>query len=229
MPGETGIPAVTINMKGMDRGCAISSWLNMPLRANHPNDSIIAWPTLTCPGEAGWSRLSIAAARFVDESTGVTNFSLTSCKPIYLMTQGILSIQFHPDEGQPYGNPRFSPFDKTSTEFRPAIWQFFEGEIHTPTLQDRSQFLFDNNIFSRNTYRLSAKYSSGEPLDPQSLGLAAQDIYSNTFAAFAATTLFQTTTTPLIGTGNHSVEENRLIVVSTVAYLLVVPLPRWPA
>jgi hypothetical protein len=225
MPNETGLPAISIDMKGNDRGCDIGYALNLRFGFGHPNDTIAVWPTFSCSAKAGHSRFSIAVARYVEQNTGVTNFSLTSCQPKYITTKGRLLGTIPWDGGQRYENLSFSPYDNSWTEIHPSTsWQFFEKSILVPGIVDQSQRVDANNAFSRNAYRLSLDRSPDSPLDPRTIRLATQDLYSRTFAAFAAAELFQKSDNPQNSTGTYTVEQPRLIVVSPIAYIILVPL-----
>jgi hypothetical protein len=105
-PGTPGYPprVTTFQVAANDRGCAITGTISvttvpefpdlpdipgMP-GLNPPQNILKAWPTFTCSADSGWSRLSILTTRYVNSSTGITNFSLISCIPSYRMTPGNL-------------------------------------------------------------------------------------------------------------------------------------------
>lgn len=102
-PGTPGFStrATTIQITANDRGCDIAGQISiitisefpdvpgMP-GLNPPQNILKVWSTLTCSADSGWTRLSILTARYVNSSTGITNFSLISCIPSYRMTPGTL-------------------------------------------------------------------------------------------------------------------------------------------
>jgi len=105
-PGTPGYPprVTTFQVAANDRGCAITGTISvttvpefpdlpdipgMP-GLNSPQNILKSWPTFTCSADSGWSRLSILTTRYVNSSTGITNFSLISCIPSYRMTPGNL-------------------------------------------------------------------------------------------------------------------------------------------
>jgi hypothetical protein len=105
-PGTPGYPprVTTFQVAANDRGCAITGTISVTTVSefpdlpdipgmpglNPPQNILKAWPTFTCSADSGWSRLSILTARYVNSSTGITNFSLISCIPSYRMTPGNL-------------------------------------------------------------------------------------------------------------------------------------------
>jgi len=96
-PGTPDLPAGATGIKitANDRGCQISSTISIKTNPelpgmNPPQNYLKVWPTFICSAGSGWSRSSILTARYVNSSTGITNFSLISCIPSYRMTPGTL-------------------------------------------------------------------------------------------------------------------------------------------
>jgi hypothetical protein len=218
-PGDTGIPALSININADDRGCQISSFINFRLTPEHPDTIVRIWTTTSCAADAGWSRFSILTARYTDASTSVTNFSLISCVPSYWITSGTLVATTDPTSVLSLRN--FAPNPSNTSQFRPdAIWRFFETGIQTPDCYDTFSDV-DGNEFARYVYRIASKNNPASPLLPGAIIDAAQTLFATTFAVFASTASFEPTSSIANGTGVRSVQETRLIVVSPIAYIVL--------
>jgi len=102
-PGTPGYPArqTIFLVKANDRGCEIEGQLSVTTVSEFPDfpglpgvqppeNYLTMWSTRTCSADSGWTRQSILTARFVNSSTGVTDFNVISCIPTYRMTPGSL-------------------------------------------------------------------------------------------------------------------------------------------
>jgi Protein of unknown function (DUF3433) len=102
-PGTPGFPArsTTIKITANHRGCDIEGDISITTVSefpdfpgmpsmNPPQNYLTIWSTIGCSADSGWTRISMLTARHVNSSTGITNFSLISCIPSYLMTPGEL-------------------------------------------------------------------------------------------------------------------------------------------
>jgi hypothetical protein len=218
-PNETGIPALSIGITADDRGCQILSFINLPLTPEHPDTLLRIWPTITCDSDAGWSRFSILAAHYTDAPISVTNFSLISCAPSYRITPGTL-VATTDSISAPLLRS-FTPHPSNTSQFRPYnIWSFFERGIQEPGCYDPVSNI-NGNEFGRYVYKIAGKKNPASPLLPEEIIEAAQTLFTTTFAVFASAVLFKPVSSPLNGTGVHSVEETRLIVVSPVAHIIL--------
>lgn len=103
-PGTPGFPTrdTTIQITANHRGCEIEGQISITTipdvpdfpgvpSLNPPQNKLELGSTVTCSAETGWTRLSMLTARYVNSSTGITNFSLISCIPSYRMTPGTLA------------------------------------------------------------------------------------------------------------------------------------------
>lgn len=218
-PGDTGIPALSINITAEDRGCQISSFINLRLGSGHPVTMVRIWTTTSCAADAGWSRFSILTARYTDAATSVTNFSLISCVPSYWITSGTLVATTNPISAPFLGN--FAPNPSNTSQFRPdTVWRFFEMGIQALNCYDTFSNV-DGNEFARYVYRIASKNNPISPLLPGTIIDAAQTLFATAFAVFASTALFKPTRSPVNGTGVRSVQETRLVVVSPIAYIVL--------
>jgi hypothetical protein len=221
-PGETGIPALSIQVTADDRGCRISDFTNLRLDPGHPDTVLRIWPTTSCAADAGWSRFSIVTALYEDAHANVTNFNLISCLPSYWITPGTLVATS--GSISPPSLSTFSPHASNGSQFRPdAIWRFFEMGIQESGCYDPASHV-DSNEFGRYVYKIAAKENPTAPLLPEAIIDAAQTLFTSTFAVFTSTDLFKPTSSPLKGSGVHSVQDTRLIVVSPVAYIILAVL-----
>jgi hypothetical protein len=93
-------------------------------------------------------------------------------------------------------------------------------EIQSPGCFDPASNV-ESNEFGRYVYKIASKKNPASPLLPEAIIDAAQTLFTTTFAVFTSTDLFKPTSFPLNGSGVHSVEETRLIVVSPVAYIIL--------
>ncbi|KAH0543158.1 hypothetical protein FGG08_002503 [Glutinoglossum americanum] len=218
-PGETGIPALSIQITADDRGCQISSFVNLELNSEHPTTFLKVWPTLSCASDVGWSRFSILTGQYTNASAGMTNFSLISCTPSYWITSGKLVTVTDPMLS-PFSGV-FTPHPSNASQFRPdALWRFFEKGIQDPGCFDPLNRISDTE-FGRYVYKIASKENPASPLVPEAVINASHTLFATTFAVFASTALFRLASSPLNGTGIHSAEETRLIVVSLVAYIVL--------
>ena len=218
-PGDTGIPALSIGISANDRGCHITNFLNIRLTENHPNNFVRLWTTTSCNPDAGWSRFSILTAVYKDSSSGVANFSLISCAPSYQITPGTLVATM--DIGSAPALKSFTPDTSKAQQTRwDDLWEFFEEGIHTFGCFDPMSGV-DSNEFGQHVYRISSQKNTTSPLSPETIGDAAEILFSTTFAVFASTVLFRPTNSPQNGTGVRSLDEMRLIVVSPIAYIIL--------
>ncbi|MCJ1249111.1 hypothetical protein MMC30_006334 [Trapelia coarctata] len=218
-PGDTGIPALMIQIDADDRGCQISHAIDIRLTREAPNNILRIWATMSCSADAGWSRFSILTAHHTGTSTEVTNFSLISCKPSYWIAPGTLVATAGSISAPSLKD--FAPHPSNTSQFRPdALWRFFEMGIQDPGCFDPLSNVASNE-FGRYMYKIAYKKNPVSPLLPGAIIDAAQTLFTTTFAVFASTALFKPTSSPLDGTGVYSVEETRLIVVSPIAYIIL--------
>lgn len=221
-PGDTGIPALSIGISADDRGCPISNFANIGLTKGHPDIYIRIWTTLSCLPAAGWSCFSILTAVYTDASSGVANFSLISCAPSYRITPGTLVATMGATSTPAV--KYFTPFTSKTRQIRwDDLWRFFEQGIQTFGCFDPVSDV-NSNEFGRHVYRISSKMNRTSPLSPATIINATETLFSTTFAVFASTVLFHPTKSPRNGTGIRSFNEIRLIVVSPIAYIILVIL-----
>jgi hypothetical protein len=107
------------------------------------------------------------------------------------------------------------------TTFRPdLLWRFFELNIVEFNCFDQLRNV-DADEFLRNVYSMAAKRLPESPLLPEAIIDAVSTLWSTTFAVLASTELFKPSSPPVNGTGIHSAEVSRLIVVSPIAYIIL--------
>ncbi|CZR57693.1 uncharacterized protein PAC_07582 [Phialocephala subalpina] len=233
-PGTPGLPrATTIQITANDRGCEIVGEISVTTipefpdspevpgvpALNPPQNNLKVWSTLTCSVDSGWARLSMLTARHVNSSTGITNFSLISCIPSYRMTPGTLVATT--SVSSELSLKTFTPHLSNMTTFRPALLsRFFELNIPEFNCFDQLRNV-DADEFMRNVYSIAAKRLPDSPLLPEAIIDAASVLWSTTFAVLASTELFKPSNHLINGTGIHSVEVSRLIVVSPIAYIIL--------
>ena len=218
-PGDTGIPALVIEITADDRGCQIENSINIRFTPEAPHITVRVWTTIGCAADAGWSRFSILTAMHTDTSTDVRNSSLISCKPSYWITLGTLVAAT--GSTSTLFLKAFAPHPSNTSQFRPeALWRTFEMGIQDPGCFDPLSNV-DSNEFGNYLYKIASKRNPSSPLLPEAIIGAAQTLFVTTFAVFASTVLFKPTPSPLNATGVYSVEETRLIVQSPVAYIII--------
>lgn len=107
------------------------------------------------------------------------------------------------------------------TTFRPNPFSVF-FELNMPIFNCFDQL---SNVaadeFMRNVYNIAVKRSPDSPMLPEAIIDAASSLWSTTFAVLASTELFRPINPLLNGTGIHSAEVSRLIVVSPIAYIIL--------
>lgn len=108
------------------------------------------------------------------------------------------------------------------TKFRPgALWYLLEKELLDFNCFDATRNV-NSYEFGRHVYRIAAQRFPVSPMLPAAIIDATQTLFSTTFAVLASTTLFQPVVSPVANvTGVYSAQESRLIVVSTVAYIIL--------
>ncbi|KEF53368.1 uncharacterized protein A1O9_10343 [Exophiala aquamarina CBS 119918] len=218
LPGETGIPAITIMISANDRGCLIGSSLNLELNSDSPSRFIHSWTTTTCPAHSGWSRFSFLAGRITQDEQ-LADFGLISCTTSYYNTTGSLTADWLQD---PMTAPGIRDFRATSrSEWKadaiwfPLEWGMQETGCYDPMEEIRS------TEFPRQVYRIAKTRNSTSPLLPEVIIDAAQTLFPTMYAIFATSTLLQPTDEPMQQLATMSVQRTRLIVVPAVAYPVV--------
>lgn len=230
-PDQTAIPALTLSITAIDRGCMISNDINIAFDNGPPGDIIRVWGTSSCGANAGWSRFSVLTASYKNESLGITDLNLMSCAPTYQLTIGALNATTDSTSTSPPILRSFVPINSSIIRLPDPVWEFFENGIHDPGCYDPQSNVVSNSEFARYVYLISTLISSSptnatenstsSPLLPANIMAAAGALFSTTFAVFASTTLFQPTENPLNGNGIYQMSETRMIVVTPMAYVIV--------
>ncbi|KAF2822827.1 hypothetical protein CC86DRAFT_422774 [Ophiobolus disseminans] len=219
---RTGTETISIQVDSVDRVCSISNTLEVRTGIWSPNTFIKSWDTHTCSQEAGWSRMSLVAARYDKASQLVQNFTLLSCKISYFTTTGEIL-----QRSEPGRTPRLLGFHQHSVNRTELDWQdvvaarvFLEMEIHKLAYVDSGETI-DGNEFSKNVYHMSQQSDPIEPLKAESLIVAMEKLLETVYAVFAGTYLFVQRDISLNETGVYMVTEKRLFVVPGVAHVIL--------
>lgn len=218
LPGDTGIPAITIMISANDRGCVVGSALNLALDPFSPDKFLHSWTTTTCPAHAGWSRFSFLAGRLTEDQQ-VADFSLISCMTSYYNTTGKLTADWPQDTMTAPGIRSFHATNrsewKSDAVWFPLEWGMQEIGCYDPAEEIRS------TEFPRQVYRIAKTRNSTSPLLPEVIIDAAQTLFTTMYAIFTSSNLLKPTDNPMQQPGTMSVQRTRLIVVPAVAYPVV--------
>lgn len=213
---------ISIDVRTIDRMCAISGTLDIRPNLFSPDIWLSSWYTPTCGEAAGWTRMSLLAARYDRVSQTVQDFSFLSCNSWYFATAGYLM-----ERSEPGMSPRFLRFDEDAQQKMELGWQesymsrmFLEKEVHDLRYFDPSTTV-DANEFAKYVYRMAQHENPKGPLEPKALVTAAQTLYETVYAVFASVHLFKERDIPLNGTGVYMIEERRLFVQPVVAYVIL--------
>lgn len=213
---------ISIDVHTIDRMCDVSKTLDIRTNPWSPEIWLSSWHTPTCSEEAGWTRMSLLAARYDRASQTVQDFSFLSCNASYFSTAGYLMQRLEPGL-----SPRFLRFDEDAQQKMELGWQdlyvtrmFLEKEVHNLRYLDPTPTA-DGNEFSKYVYRMAQFENPKGPLEPKALVTAAQTLYETVYAVFASVYLFQLRDIPLNGTGVYMIEEKRLFVQPVVAYIIL--------
>lgn len=205
----------SVSVDATDRGCGFTQSIVVS------NDTLIyasSWSVSDCPYTAGYSRIGLLAGNYDPTSSlQVSNFSVISCIPSYWTTPGNVTISNdNSDNGSVY---TFTP-EGNATSFRPLLWRPFEDNLHDISVFDPTG-IYQTDDFSRVIYTLSAKFNSSSPLNGSSLANAFERVFTTVYAMTTNTLLFQQAVAPTEFEGVLTVAENRLYVVSPIAYTVV--------
>jgi hypothetical protein len=171
-----------------------------------------------CAYSAGYSRIGLLAGNYDPTSSlHVSNFSVISCIPSYWTTPGNVTISNDSsNNGSVYAFTR----EGNATSFRPLLWRPFENNLHDISVFDPTN-TYQTDDFSRVIYTLSAKLNPSSPLNDTSLANAFERVFTTVYTMTANTLLFQQAVAPTQFDGVLTVAQNRLYVVSPIAYAVV--------
>jgi hypothetical protein len=221
-PGDTGLPASSITISAQDRGCKIMNAINFVLSEDTKfvQPYIRHWSTLNCPGPTDPTRFSILSAVYDRTSGAVTNFSLLSCAPSYRKTPGSLYADISGDTSL---LPKaFVPSARNSSDFPTGGGRgYFEGALTDTGCFDKPAAVSSNSEFGQMIYQIASKKSAASPLAPNIMVDAAEDLFSTSFSIFASSILFPQAKSQESVSSLYSRRETRLIVVSTIAYIII--------
>ena len=140
---------------------------------------------VSCPIDAGWTRLvAVAAANFNDSSNVLTNITAVSCTTSYYSSLGILNVTLDHAQSAAPRIQSFMPQSKTLTDPRPTFAVTFEQVIHQPSVVN-------------DTVTLAATEFGGQKQSPQGfldgsiLANAISKIFPATFPVMSTTYLVQ--------------------------------------
>jgi hypothetical protein len=221
-PGDTGIPAISVMLRAIDRGCNLQSNFNFRVSENTDlvQPYLWLWSTQLCPRETGFTRLGFVSVIYDKTSQLVSNFSLVSCAPMYQKTPGTLRADI-------VGNSsllpqKFIPDTSQTLSDVPSIgWPFYEHDLTTIGCINKFAAIESNSDFGNLMYQIAGKQTPASPLAPASIIDAVHTLFSTTFAIFASSAMFKPLEVEEAFTEVYSKEETRIVVVPFVAYIVI--------
>ena len=175
---------------------------------------------ISCPIDAGWTRLvAVAAANLNDSSSVLTNRTAVSCMTSYYNSLGILNVTLDPTQSAAPRIQSFMPQDKTLMDPRPTFAVTFEQVIHQPSVVDGTATLSATE-FGRLLFSYAQKQNPQDFLNGSALVNAISNIFPATFSMMSTFYLVQGSA-PFSVQGTVYVSLTKLIVVQAVAYAII--------
>ena len=211
--------------EAVDRGCILQEpdIFSGPVVANGQTGFKYYLQTFTnvsCPIDAGWTRLVAVAAANLDDSTNVPpNITAVSCMTSYYTSLGTLNVILDPTQSAAPRIQSFTPQNKTLIDPRPTFAVNFEQVIHQPSVVDDTVTLSATE-FGRLIFSYAQKQSPQGFLNGSILANAIGNIFPATFSVMSTTYLVQESN-PISIQGTVHASSTRLIVVQEVAYAII--------
>ena len=211
--------------EGLDRGCVVQEpdIFSGPAVANGQTwfkYYLQTFANVSCPTDAGWTRLvAVAAANFNDSTNVLTNITAVSCMTSYYTSPGILNVTLDPTQSAAPRIQSFTPQNKTLIDPRPTFAVNFEQVIHQPSIVDDTITLSATE-FGSLISSYAQKQSPQGFLNGSILANAIGNIFPATFSVMSTTYLVQESN-PISILGTVHVASTRLIVVQQVAYVII--------
>ena len=175
---------------------------------------------VSCPIDAGWTRLVVvAAANLNDSSSVLTNKTAISCMTSYYNSLGILNVTLDPTQSAAPRIQSFMPQNKPLMEPRPTFAVPFEQVIHQPSVVDDTATLSATE-FGRIIFSYAQKQNPQGFLNGSVLANAISNIFPATFSVMSTFYLVQGSV-PVSIQGTVYVSLTKLIVVQQVAYAII--------
>jgi hypothetical protein len=148
------------------------------------------------------------------------NLSVVSCIPSYWETPGILTVSMAGLTSSSSIRSIQEHKNRAEVVRLPPLPFYFER-----TLQQISTFNpttnIDSNDFRRQLYVLASMSHPGSQFLPEAISEAAQVLFSSVHAVFVSTAILQPAADPVASTAFMTTKQQKLVVVSPIAYVLI--------